>query len=191
MIWLAHLLLPVVALWLLWPTAYQVLWWITFALLVLNIWTAGRVRTAAGRHAKELGFREIPLPLIPPDPVQRFWVKLNLCVAVTLSIVSIVGITLACSPVLLYWGIGLTSGGVVACVISKVLTIRFIGKSCPDLLDEDIESGPLPDGHYRWEYTAGMGIVSTWISAIGLLGVAGFATGVIVLIITLVRQAFS
>jgi hypothetical protein len=190
MIWLAHLPLPAIALWLLWPTPYRVLWWVTLALLVLDIGAAETVRTAARRHAKELGFGEIPLPLVPRDPVQQFWGKVNFWIALTIAIVSIVGITLAYRGVLLYWGIALTGGGVVGYVASKILMIRSIGESCPDVLDEDLESGPLPDGRYRWEHTSEMGIAPKSVSATRRLGIAAFAAGAIVLTIGLARRVF-
>ena len=106
-----------------------------------------------------------------------------------ISIVSVVGITLGYSVVLLYWGIALTGGGTVGYVISKVLTIRSIGESCPDVLDQDVESGPLPDGRYRWEYTAEMGIAPKWVSALRLLGITAVATGATLLIIAVARLA--
>ena len=90
-----------------------------------------------------------------------------------------------------YWGIALTGGGLVGYFVNKILLIYFIRKNRPELIDEDIELGPLPNRSYRWEQTAGTGIVPRWASAIGLLAVGGFVAGIVVLIVGFLRWAFA
>ena len=56
---------------------------------------------------------------------------------------------------------------------SKFLTIYFINKEAPGLLETDLILPPPPEGkEYLWEKTAGTGIVPKWVSIIGLLSVS-------------------
>lgn len=81
---------------------------------------------------------------------------------------------LACLSALLYF-------------VNSYLTMRFIKKNAPGVLEIDILLGKPPKGgEYLWEKTAGTGVVPKWVSFIGIFSYACFIGTVIWLIIWLI-----
>jgi len=69
---------------------------------------------------------------------------------------------------------------------SNYLTMRFIEKKAPEIVELDAAYGkPMNDGEYLWEKTAGTGIVPKWVSLIGIASYACFAGVIIWLIVWL------
>jgi hypothetical protein len=104
-------------------------------------------------------------------------------------LIEIVALAIALCAVV--WGSkvggGIMLAGVFGYFINKGMMIYLINRHVPEILDEDIARGlPGKDGDYRWEKTAGTGIVPRWLSLIGLLSLAAIATGLFWTIIALV-----
>lgn len=68
------------------------------------------------------------------------------------------------------FGISLVLAGFALYLVSTGLTIRYIRRKTPGLLEADLIL-PKPRGSekYLWEHTARSGIVPRWVSFLGLL----------------------
>ncbi len=58
------------------------------------------------------------------------------------------------------------------------LTLYFIERRIPGLLETSRKLGPDRDGRLLWEHTSGLGIVPRWISWVGLLAFPCLTLGI-------------
>ncbi len=108
---------------------------------------------------------------------------------VILTVLSLMATSLFCEVTGLHFGWGallLGTLGLLLSVGNNYLTMRFIEKNAPKILELDAACGePMKDGEYLWEKTAGTGIVPKWVSLIGIASYACFAGVIIWLIVWL------
>lgn len=80
----------------------------------------------------------------------------------------------------MYWGIYCIIAGILLRIVSNHLTMSYIEKWAPGLLDIDATlPPPAHNERYFWEMTAGTGIVPKWVSILGLLSYPTFVVGIV------------
>ena len=81
--------------------------------------------------------------------------------------------------------------GIVLYLVTVGLMRHYINRFAPGLLKLDaLLPRPAKGQEYLWEKTAGTGIVSRWVSVVGLLAIPVLPIGIIWLLIALVRRVF-